>query len=329
MVEIRIADNPAVADARRRAVEAAARVGFGADRQAALALVVTELGTNLVKYGSDGRLLVGESDRRIALLALDTGAGIADIAASLVDGYSTSGTPGTGLGAVRRASQDLALVSWPSRGTAVYARVDADGAPPPRDDIGAVVVAKPGEQACGDAWSWHDARAGRTFFVVDGLGHGTEAAIAANEALRQFQKAREAAPAEIIDAVHQGLRHTRGGAVAVARVDRAAGSVLFAGLGNIAGSVVGVDGRIRRMVSHNGTAGHNARKIQTFEYPIARGSLVMHSDGVSTGWTLDRYPGLMAAHPMLAAGVLYRDFCRGRDDVTVLALRNPSDPRGE
>ena len=321
MVEIRVADSPAVAEARRRAVAAAARAGLGPERQAALALVATELATNLVKYGDEGRMLVGELERRIVLLALDKGAGIADIAASLVDGFSTSGTPGTGLGAARRASQDLALVSWPSRGTAVYARVDAEDAPPPRDDVAAVVVAKPGEEACGDAWSWHDAAAGRTFFVVDGLGHGTEAAIAAHEALRQFQRAREATPAEIVEAVHQGLRHTRGGAIAVARVDRDAGSVLFAGLGNIAGSLIGADGKIRRMVSHNGTAGHNARKIQAFEYPLVRGTLVMHSDGLSSGWTLDRYPGLATAHPMLLAGVLYRDFCRGRDDATVLVAR--------
>jgi hypothetical protein len=47
----------------------------------------------------------------------------------------------------------------------------------------------------------------------------------------------------------------------------------------------------------------------------------MHSDGLLTNWSLDAYPGLLTRHPALIAGVMYRDFRRGRDDVTVLAVR--------
>jgi len=321
MFEVHVSDNPAVAEARRRAVASSAKVGFGPERQSELALVVTELCTNLVKHGGGGRLLVDESDRRIVLLALDRGPGIHDLKACLADGFSTAGTPGNGLGAVRRAAQAVSFASWPDRGTAVFARVDASDAPPPQDDIAAVVVPKGGEVACGDAWAWRDADAGRTVFVVDGLGHGTDAAIAANEALRIFHRSYQGTPAEIIDAVHQGLRHTRGGAVAVARADQQAGTILFAGLGNIASSIVGADGRVRRMVSHNGTAGHNARKIQTFEYPGASGTLVMHSDGISSSWSVNAYPDVLASHPSLVAGVLYRDFGRARDDATVVVAR--------
>jgi hypothetical protein len=48
----------------------------------------------------------------------------------------------------------------------------------------------------------------------------------------------------------------------------------------------------------------------------------MHSDGVATHWDLARYPGLEARHPAVIAAALYRDHSRGRDDLTVLALRN-------
>jgi hypothetical protein len=48
---------------------------------------------------------------------------------------------------------------------------------------------------------------------------------------------------------------------------------------------------------------------------------VLHSDGLGTSWTFEKYPGLVACDPALIAGVLYRDFCRRRDDVTVLAFR--------
>jgi hypothetical protein len=50
--------------------------------------------------------------------------------------------------------------------------------------------------------------------------------------------------------------------------------------------------------------------------------LVMHSDGLQSRWSLDRYPGLTSHHPALTAAVLYRDFRRERDDTSVVALRD-------
>jgi hypothetical protein len=50
----------------------------------------------------------------------------------------------------------------------------------------------------------------------------------------------------------------------------------------------------------------------------------MHSDGIASRWRIDAYPGLIAAHPALVAGVIYRDFGRTRDDATVLVLADAS-----
>jgi hypothetical protein len=95
----------------------------------------------------------------------------------------------------------------------------------------------------------------------------------------------------------------------------------YAGVGNIAAVVVSAGGT-RSLVSHNGTLGHKLNKTKEFDYPFPRGALlVMHSDGLLSRWGLDGYPGLAAKDPGLVAGVLYRDFQRGRDDVTVLAAR--------
>ena len=47
----------------------------------------------------------------------------------------------------------------------------------------------------------------------------------------------------------------------------------------------------------------------------------MHSDGLGTHWDLGTYPGLTARHPGLIASVLYRDFARRRDDVTVIVAK--------
>jgi hypothetical protein len=117
------------------------------------------------------------------------------------------------------------------------------------------------------------------------------------------------------------MRHTRGAAVAIAEVRPAEGELTFTGVGNIGGTLLDPEAT-RGLVSHAGIVGHECRKIQTFSYPWSKGSvLVLYSDGLQTRWTLDRYPALRLRDPALLAAVLYRDFARGRDDVTVVAAR--------
>src|SRR5690606_31820862 len=100
--------------------------------------------------------------------------------------------------------------------------------------------------------------------------------------------------------------------------------VTFAGIGNIAASVVGPDGATTSMVSRNGTAGYADRSIRNFSYEVSPGSMViLHSDGLRARWDLASYPGLARRAPALVLGVLLRDFTRGRDDVSALAARIP------
>jgi Stage II sporulation protein E (SpoIIE) len=186
---------------------------------------------------------------------------------------------------------------------------------------GVVSVAKTGEDVCGDAWAVAAEQECPAVMVVDGLGHGIGAADAARLAVRAFDAAPELPPGAQIAAIHDALRGSRGAAVAVARIDRARGVVTYAGVGNIAGAIV-ADGVSRHLVSGNGTAGHDVGRINEFSYPWADGALlIMHSDGLGSRWQIERYPGLSDRHPALVAGVLYRDWSRGRDDVTVVAAR--------
>jgi hypothetical protein len=110
--------------------------------------------------------------------------------------------------------------------------------------------------------------------------------------------------------------------VAVARADAAGRRVEFAGVGNIAGTIVAGE-ETQSLVSLPGIVGHEVRKVQPFTYAWPAGApLVLASDGLGTQWRLGRYPGLAARHPALLAGVLYRDFSRRRDDVTVVVVRH-------
>lgn len=325
MLEVALADASAVAEARRRVAALAAALAFDEVRAGQLALVVTELATNVLKHGGGrGWLLAGDDGQAaIDVLALDQGPGMTDIARCLADGYSSTGTPGNGLGAVRRLAHSFHVASWPGQGTVLHARLLRQGAKPPSldDAVAGVCVAKPGEVACGDGWAWHGDAGTRTVFVVDGLGHGTEAAVAAQAALERFRRQPDDPPELLIEGVHRALTHTRGAAAAAARIDAAARTVRFAGLGNIAAAVMDAAGGVRRLVSLPGIAGHNARRVQAFDQPFVPGGgrLVMHSDGIGSHWSLQAQPGLLRAHPALLAGWLWRDHARRRDDATAVA----------
>ncbi|BDL39070.1 ATP-binding protein [Methylorubrum sp. GM97] len=327
MDRVTITEASQVAEARRRAVAAAQAIGFDETAAGRVALVVTELSTNIVKYGVPGEILVGTYEDAtgsgVEILALDKGPGFSDLGSALRDGHSTGGSAGEGLGAVRRLSDAFDIASRPGTGTAVLARLS--GVRPATADgtaaFGAVTVPLRGETANGDAYAVRERPDGWTAIVADGLGHGPEAAKASQEALSLFHHHRDKPPGAILSAIHAGLPQTRGGAVSVASLNRDAGILTFAGIGNVLGAVV--SGAVtKRTVSLAGTAGHAARRIQEFEYPMRRDDVfVLCSDGIATGWSLDAYPGIAAAHPSLVAGLIYRDFARARDDATVLVVR--------
>lgn len=330
MRAVEVRDVSQVAEARRIAVTLAEAHGFGREDAGRVAIVATELATNMLKHGSGGTLIVSSFEdgtgAGLECIALDKGAGMADVARSLRDGHSTAGTAGTGLGAVMRGAHVVDIHSAPGNGTAILARLQR-GLPSrnrstQQPSYGAISLPIDGEDACGDAWCRKDDAEGATFMVADGLGHGPSAAQAAHAATQSFRSLGPMLPSEMLAAMHAALRPTRGAAIGIARFDRAAGQIVFAGVGNIAATLIDARNGIRRMISNNGTVGHIARHMRDFTYPVSEPTLVvLASDGLATSWDLAAYPGLVSCHPALIAGVLWRDFTRGRDDVTVFVQR--------
>jgi anti-sigma regulatory factor (Ser/Thr protein kinase) len=320
-----------VAEGRRLALSLASALDFSEERGGRAAIVASELATNLHKHARGGELLfrrlttaTGEVDG-IEIVALDKGPGMPDVALSRRDGYSTAGTLGHGLGAVGRLADHVEIYTHTS-GSVVVARLWRDSPAPnasrPRFQIGAVHVCFTGEQICGDDWAWRMRDDRLALFIADGLGHGLPAYEAASAATRVFASAHENRPGRLIEDVHAALRPTRGAAVASLVIDVERRTATFAGLGNISSVVLHPGGGRHSMVSHNGTAGHTAARIHEFHYPVPPDAvLVMFSDGLGTHWDLRSYPGLLQRDPSLIAAVLYRDFSRRRDDVTVVVLR--------
>ncbi len=128
----------------------------------------------------------------------------------------------------------------------------------------------------------------QTQLANQGIGAGSKAY---DEALRPIEQAR-------VDAAHQGV----------------------VGAGNVAASIV-MPGGSRALPSMNGTAGLQLRGVREFSADwTLPGRLVINTDGVTTKWRLDAYPGILDHDPALAAALIHRDFSRGRDDATVVVL---------
>jgi anti-sigma regulatory factor (Ser/Thr protein kinase) len=328
---IGIQEQTDVAGVRRVALRLASWLSFDDVSAGNVALVVTEAAKNLLKHAGGGQVILRRLEfsgaAGIEVLALDRGPGIADPGRCFQDGYSTVGTAGTGLGAIARVSHVHEVYSRPEQGTMLMAQVWKNGSRrvgtiPGRFSVGGVSVELHGELECGDGWISQECRRGIRITVADGLGHGTLASEAAQLAIRTALEQPDDAPPALLARIHGALRATRGAAVAVAEIDVQARIVRFAGIGNIGAAILPETDPMRRLVSHAGTAGHETPKIREFTYPWeSRSLLLMYSDGLQTQWSFDAYPGLVERHPSVIAGVLYRDYARGRDDVTVVVAR--------
>lgn len=330
-MQLPIRDHSDIGEARRRSVKLAEDLNFDETECGKIAIVATELTSNLVKHARNGEVIIHRfmnphGITGLDLLGLDKGPGISNISAVLRDGFSSSGTLGTGLGAITRLSSQFDLHSVQTLGTAVWSRFYRSGSTVLTDpmETGSISVAMPGEIVSGDAIKTTNGMNRRLVFVVDGLGHGPLAAEASNCAIDAFEDLQDQSPADILSFIHQAMLATRGAAAAVAEIDLLKRRVRFAGVGNIGATLYSSE-KTRNLVSFNGTLGHEIQKIGEFEYPLDPGALlIMYSDGLSGHWDLSTYPGLTARHPSLIAGVLYRDFSRRRDDSSVVVVKTPA-----
>jgi anti-sigma regulatory factor (Ser/Thr protein kinase) len=325
-----VSDKSHVGECRRTAQRLGDGFNFDATCIGRACIIATELANNIVLHAGSGELLIQVLDdgtnAELEILAIDQGPGMRDVSECLRDGYSTAGTAGAGLGAVARLSSTFDIFSNVGQGTVVLSRTlkrrhMADSGtvqPRVRLEIGAVCLAVAGEIDCGDAWCVAGGGAATAILVADGLGHGTLAARASQEAVSTFKANPFDAPSDIMKNLHRDLAGGRGAAAACAQLQFSESKLVYSGVGNISGSVATTE-RSRGMVSHNGTLGVQLLRTQQFEYDWPQGSrVVMHSDGLSARWSLASYPGLQMRHAAVIAAILYRDFVRRRDDVTVV-----------
>ncbi|WP_161888440.1 ATP-binding SpoIIE family protein phosphatase [Pontibacter russatus] len=324
--------------ARRDIARLTESYGFSAPDTGRVNIVISELVSNLAKHTSGGGELlvrpVGSPVAGLEILCLDNGPGMADPARMLQDGFSTYGSAGEGLGAIKRQSDEFDLFSQPGVGTVVLCRIFKSGKrkeqPNTQElyEVGYVLAPKPDETVCGDGLAMEQRGADLYMLALDGLGHGASAREAAAQAAGVFTASPATAPAQALRDIHAGIRQTRGAVGLAARISGATQTISYCGVGNIGGRIfapgagpagTGYSG----IVSYNGILGHNMpNTLNSRRLDWGRGNLlVLHSDGLKSRWDLAKFPLLSRHRAATIAAVLYKTNSRQTDDTLVVVCK--------
>lgn len=308
------------------------RMGFSEVVRERMGLVCQEMVSNQVKYaGGSGLVQVWELREpvpAIDLFAMDFGPGIPNLPKALEDGYTTSGTMGKGLGAIRRLAGESDFYTVPAgvagdapwHGTAVWARFYADEGPElQRFQIGRYLRAYHDGPYNGDCLGVR-ASGGRLRWIhMDGLGHGLEAAEAV--AGHCEPSLVDASLPEIMADLDRRLSGRRGAVALVGEVDVADGQARVCGVGDMTAFIVG-NGERRNITFSPGVLGHAHRHLEEVELELpAHALLLTCSDGIRRNWGVQSFPSLWRLHPQLIALLLGQVLGRGNDDKSMLVLR--------
>ncbi|HEX8185999.1 MAG TPA: SpoIIE family protein phosphatase, partial [Blastocatellia bacterium] len=253
------------------------------------------------------------------------------------DGFTTSGTMGAGLGAIKRMADEFYIYSNVQRqtrklapygrtthGTAIVFRKNVEGA----EDLkrrkalwGAMTRPSAGFEENGDAYVIKRYGDRQLLAIIDGLGHGLGALQAAQEAVGVIESCGAQPVESIIRATHEALRPTRGAVLGLAAIDCRTGALEYAGIGNTDFRALGGRAPIR-LISLNGTLGSRLDRVKVFKEQLPKvATIIMSTDGISERWDADSYPGLLGLHPQLLCAVVMRDYGRTNDDATILCGR--------
>ncbi len=265
-----------------------------------VATIVSELGSNMLKYAERGTLeleRLGTGDGPgVQVTARDAGPGIADVALALTDHYSSGRTLGLGLPGVRRMADELEILPTPGGGATVHVRKrwlrttppshesDHDLPEPPLTgagagwSAGAVLRPRSGQRLGGDHVVIVD-RGDRVLIgIFDASGHGPAAHALARGLVRHVRERFAAATAPddvaaLAYELHERCVGTIGAAVGLAVLDPERDAFRYLAVGNVRAAVVGAKRFVG--VSRDGVLGHRWPTPFVQRAPLHPGDLVL------------------------------------------------------
>jgi serine phosphatase RsbU (regulator of sigma subunit) len=187
--------------------------------------------------------------------------------------------------------------------------------------IGAAGRPHPFETVSGDAHAVHWWNQFCRIAVIDGLGHGVDAAAAAQRAVALLDAHPDLDPSEALRRCHIALAGTRGAAISVVRIDADCRELVYAGIGNVEAHLW-QHGKRERLIVYRGIIGSAMRTVRSFTVQLAESwTLLMHTDGISPRADI-RAVGLTPPwHPETLARAILDAYGRQHDDaLAVVAM---------
>jgi len=331
---------------RRKSVSLAGQLGFDDVKTGEVAILVSELVTNVLKHGGGKgrimicRLLDDENRKAIEIWCCDQGNGIQDIETAMHDGFTDKQTLGIGLGTIRRFSDIFEIDPRPSdtENSEVFKLlgnykhclrivkwipVNAWKGTNHNLITGAASRCIPGETLNGDSYVISNLSPVKTIAaIIDGLGHGKEAHLASTIIKEQILLKSELPLTEIINYAHQAARGTRGAVIGLVYINIETSKIYFVGIGNIEGFIISPSGK-KNLISFGGILGHSIRTPHIFEFPFMNGDTIcLFSDGITTRWNADEIN--WKEYPQKNAEFIINNYSRINDDATVLIISHTS-----
>lgn len=181
-----------------------------------------------------------------------------------------------------------------------------------------------GERQSGDASLVHATAAGALVAVVDGLGHGDEAAAAAGAAISTLRRHAGEPVTALLQRCHLALQPTRGAAVALAALDTSRQTMTWSGVGNVEAVLIAAGHGPPRaklyLTNRGGVVGYHLPVLQASLTPIYPGDLlILATDGIDERFVAD--DDIPPGPPELVAHAILDRHGRAKDDALVLVLR--------
>lgn len=308
------------------------RAGFDDNKIGDVDLVISELTSNLHKFGKDGEILAGIINEPngvtyLEVISLDHGPGMFDLHKMMTDGYSTSNTLGMGLGSIKRLSDKFEIFSQKGWGTIVLSRIHKNKASFIADrankiEYRALVLSMPGQVVSGDGTYFKLNERFLKVLVADGLGHGPDANDAVNEAVLAFKSCPFNSPADILRFVHAAVKKTRGLVGTVVIYDKQNRTWSIAGVGNILARFSSFLENKNQM-SYNGIIGHNIPNTINDQHITVSNfnQITLCSDGIKSRWETSKLNGITRSDLTIQMAAIYKDFGRKTDDMSVVMIK--------
>ena len=180
-----------------------------------------------------------------------------------------------------------------------------------------------GEARCGDLAVVASLPEGVLVAGIDGLGHGAEAARAAERA-GDVVRERPVTDLELlVERCHVALRGTRGAAISLAFVCPSDHGMTWLGVGNVEGRVLGSDpsatGPKGSLALRGGVPGHELPPVKPATLPIEPGDvLLLATDGIHRAFA--DAPDVSGSPRTITERILARHW-KPPDDALVVAVR--------